>query len=347
MLRPAKLLTNNLTTGTVHMAFIDRVKWDGSAEQLAWKYPSQELSTFTQLIVNDTQVAFVVREGVYDGPFEAGRHTLSSNNIPMLRQLIGLPFGGKSPFTAEVWFVNRLVKLDVRWGTPDPITLQDPKFGVMVPVRAFGQYGIEVVEPRQFLMKLVGTLSSFDAGVLAAYFRGMLTTRIKSAIASAIIDSGLSVLEVATQLAPLSAHLQDSLTDIVDDYGVALTRFCIESINVPEDDSAVRQLKAALARRAEMQIVGYDYQQARGFDVLQTAAANHGAGALVGVGVGAGVGVAAGAAIGRTFDKLLPAPALSASADRLQLLQQLGQLRHDQVLTEAEFEAEKRRLLGA
>lgn len=351
------------------MAFIDRVKWDGSAEQLAWKYPSQELSTFTQLIVNESQVAFVMREGACDGPFEAGRHTLSSNNIPMLRQLIGLPFGGKSPFTAEVWFVNRQVKLDVRWGTPDPIQLQDPKFGVMVPVRAFGQYGIEVVEPRRFLLKLVGTLSSFDAGVLAAYFRGMLTTRIKSAIAAAIVDNGVCVLEVSTRLAQLSARLQDDLADIVADYGVAVRRLSIESINVPEEDAAVRQLKAALARRAEMQIVGFDYQQQRGFDVLQTAAANQAGGALVGVGVGAGAGLAAGAALGRTFEQLMPAasaPAATAppappaaatattgaapaagAADRLRLLQQLGQLHHDHVLTDAEFEAEKRRLLGA
>lgn len=332
------------------MAFIDTVKWDGSPEQLAWKYPSQELSTFTQLIVNESQVAFVVREGRYDGPFEAGRHTLSSNNLPLLRQLIGLPFGGKSPFTAEVWFVNRLVKLDVRWGTPDPIQLQDPKFGVMVPVRAFGQYGIEVVDPHRFLLKLVGTLSSFDAGVLAAYFRGMLTTHIKSAIAGAIVDSGVSVLEVSTRLVQLSARLQEALADTVADYGVALTRLSIESVNVPEDDDAVRQLKAALARRAEMQIVGFDYQQQRGFDVLQAAAANAGGGALVGIGVGAGVGLAAGAAVGRTFEHLMPAapePAPEAAADRLRLLQQLGQLHHDQVLTDAEFEAEKRRLLDA
>lgn len=338
------------------MAFIDRVKWDGSPAQLAWKYPSQELSTFTQLIVNESQVAFVVRDGVYDGPFEAGRHTLSSNNIPMLRQLIGLPFGGKSPLTAEVWYVNRLAQLDVRWGTPDPIQLQDPKFGIMVPVRAFGQYGLEVSDPRRFLMKLVGTLSSFDTGVLAAYFRGMLTSRIKSAIAAAILDSGVSVLEVATELDRLSARLQASLAVDAADYGVTLSRLAIESINVPENDPAVRQLKAALARRAEMQIVGYDYQQERGFDVLQAAARNTGhGGALVGAGIGAGVGMAAGAAVARSFTQLMPGEAVTsaplatapAPADRLRLLRELGQLHKDAILTDAEFEAEKRRLLGA
>lgn len=332
------------------MAIIDRVKWDGAPDQLAWKYPSQELSTFTQLIVNESQQAFVVKDGAYDGPFEAGRHTLSTNNIPMLRQLIGLPFGGMSPFSAEVWFVNRLIKLDVRWGTPDPIQLQDPKFGIMVPVRAFGQYGIQIADARQFLMKLVGTLPSFDAAALANYFRGVFTTRIKAAIAGAIIDSGVSILEVATRLEQLSDRLKAALAADVAEYGVALAQFNIESINVPEDDEAVKKLKAALARRAEMQIVGFDYRQERGFDVLQAAARNEGAaGALLGAGVGAGMGLAAGAAIGQTFQQLMPGASSTptgTAGERMQLLKDLAQLRKENVLTEAEFEAEKRRLLG-
>jgi hypothetical protein len=112
----------------------------------------------------------------------------------------------------------------------------------------------------------------------------------------------------------------------------------------------VKKLKAALARRAEMQIVGFDYRQERGFDVLQAAARNEGAaGALLGAGVGAGMGLAAGAANGHTFQQLMPGAASTAAGtagERMQLLKDLAQLRKDKVLTEAEFEAEKRRLLG-
>jgi membrane protease subunit (stomatin/prohibitin family) len=116
----------------VKLAVVDLVKWNGTPDLLAWKFPSEELSTWTQLIVGETQEAFLVRGGVYEGPFGAGRHTLDTENIPVLRNLIGIPFGGKSPFSAEVWFVNKLVNLDVKWGTPDPIQLQDPKFQLMV-----------------------------------------------------------------------------------------------------------------------------------------------------------------------------------------------------------------------
>lgn len=289
------------------MAVIDLVKWNGNPNILAWKFPSEELSTWTQLIVNETQEAYVVKEGVYQGPFGAGRHTLSTENIPLLRRLIGIPFGGKSPFTAEVWYINRATNLDIRWGTPDPIQLQDPKYQIMIPVRAFGQYGIRIVDAKKFLLKLVGTLPGFDANTLSNYFKGVFTTKIKTGIANAIIKNGVSVLEISTQLEILSDMLKASLAPEMEDYGVGLAQFNIHSINVPEDDSAVITLKAALARRTEMGLLGTNYQQQRSFDVLETAAGNEGtAGGVMGAGMGMGMGMAMGVPMGGAFAQLTP-----------------------------------------
>lgn len=289
------------------MAVVDFVKWNGNPNLLAWKFDSEELSTWTQLVVNESQEAYLVKGGVYQGPFSAGRHTLSTENIPLLRSLIGIPFGGKSPFTAEVWYVNLATNLDVRWGTPDPIQLQDPKFQLMVPVRAFGQYGIRIIDSKKFLLKLVGTLTSFDAASLSTYFKGVFTTRIKTSIASAIIKHGKSVLEVSTELDSLSAMIKESLAPEMAEYGVGLSQFNISSINVPEDDEAVQRLKAALAKRTEMGLLGYSYQQERSFDVLQTAAGNEGnAGSLMGAGLGLGMGVAMGGPMGNAMGQLAP-----------------------------------------
>jgi membrane protease subunit (stomatin/prohibitin family) len=289
------------------MSVIDLVKWNGNPSILAWKFPSEELSTWTQLIVNETQEAYVVKEGVYQGPFAAGRHTLSTENIPLIRTLIGLPFGGKSPFTAEVWYVNRATNLDVRWGTPDAIQLKDPKYEIMVPVRAFGQYGIRISDAKKFLLKLVGTLPGFDVATLSEYFKGVFTTKIKTGIANAIIKNGQSVLEISTQLEVLSDMLKESLAAEMDEYGVGLAQFNIHSINVPEDDSAVITLKAALARRTEMGLLGTNYQQQRSFDVLETAAGNEGtAGGVMGAGIGMGMGMGMGVPMGGAFAQLTP-----------------------------------------
>lgn len=351
------------------MAIIDLVKWNGSPDLLAWKYPmgsSEELSTWTQLIVNESQEAFLVKGGVYEGPFAAGRHTLDTENLPVLRKLIGLPFGGKSPFTAEVWFVNKTINLDVKWGTSDPIQLQDPKFNLMVPVRAFGQYGVRIRDSKKFLLKLVGTVQSFDAETLASYFRGCFITKIKTEISNAIIQQRQSVLVMSTQLEALSAALKAALAPEMDSYGVSLEQFNITSINLPEDDPAVKTLKSALAKRAEMEIVGFDYKQERSFDVLQTAAANEGtAGGMMGVGLGLGVGVGVGAPMGQAAADLArnistsgpasPAPAGGGQArtaplttrEKIELIRELEDLRTRGVLTDAEFQAEKRAVMGS
>src|SRR6218665_3755098 len=290
------------------MSVIDLVKWSGNPNILAWKFPGgEQLSTWTQLIVNETQEVFLVKEGVYQGPFGAGRHTLSTENIPLLTQLIGIPFGGRSPFAAEVWYVNRATNLDIRWGTPDAIQLQDPKYQVMVPVRAFGQYGVRIVDAKKFLLKLVGTLPAFDADTLSTYFRGVFTTKIKSGIATAIIKNGVSVLEISTELETLSGAMKEQLAPELEEYGLQLVQFNIHSINVPEDDSAVKSLKATLAKRTEMGLLGFTYQQERSFDVMQTAAGNEGtAGGVMGAGMGMGMGLGIGAPMGAAFGNIAP-----------------------------------------
>ena len=338
------------------MAVIDFVKWDGDSETLAWKFPSQELSTWTQLVVNETQEAYLVRGGVYQGPFLAGRHTLSTENIPLIRSLLGLPFGGNSPFTAEVWFVNKLTNLDVKWGTPDPIQLLDPKYQVMLPVRAFGQYGVRVADPKRFLLKLVGTLSSFDTRTLSEYFRGVLMTRIKNDIATAITKAGIALLDINAEIGRLSDEIRVALSGEIAAYGVELTQFNIHSINVPDEDTAVAQLKSALAKRAEMSILGFNYQQQRSFDVLQAAASNEGTtsgvmGAGLGLGMGAAMGVPMGSALGQVATQIEVAPRsvvpAMGAADKLKLLKELAELVQSGILTQLEFQQEKLKILAS
>ncbi len=350
------------------MAIIDLVKWNGAGDLLAWKYPSEELSTWTQLIVNESQEAFLVRGGVYEGPFGAGRHTLSTENLPVLRSAIGLPFGARSPFSAEVWFINKAIKLDIKWGTPDPIQLQDPKFNIMVPVRSFGQFGIKIQDSKKFLLKLVGTSNGFDPATLADYFNGIFITKIKTEIANCIISEGKSVLEMQNQLQYVSERLKSQLAPEMIDYGVNLEQFNVISINLPEEDLAVQALKSALAKKAEMQILGFDYQQERSFDVLQTAAANEGtAGGVIGAGIGMGMGAGIGIPIGQamsgvganmqTSGKMTsppsPDPSISQAPkstplsidDKLRMLKELAELKKQGILSEEEFLSEKKKLL--
>ena len=286
------------------MAIVEVIKYNGSSDVFAWKYPNEALGTWTQLIVNESQEAVLYKGGQALDIFAAGRHTLSTANIPLLNKIINLPFGGRSPFSAEVWYINRVHSLDIKWGTPTPIQLQDPKYNVFIPLRSFGQFGIQIEDSKQFLTKLVGTMPLFDKDNVVKFFRGLYLTKVKDAISSYLIKKSVSVLEINAYLHELSEHLKERITPTLEEYGIRLLNFYVNDINVPEDDTAVIKLKEALAKRAEMDIVGYSYVQERSFDTLEGAATNPGAaqsglmGAGIGLGMGLGVGGTMGGAMG-------------------------------------------------
>lgn len=275
------------------MAIIEVVKYDGPPGVFAWRYPNQELGTWTQLIVQETQEVILFKEGQALDSFSAGRHTLSTANIPILSNIINLPFGGNSPFTAEVWFINKLSSLDIKWGTSTPLQLQDPKFNIIVSVRAFGQFGIQIEDPRKFLLKLVGTLPTFDQDTLIKYYRGVLMSNINEIISSYIIHKKISVVEINAYAAEISKHIYEAIKPSFMEMGISLLNFYIDSINTPANDPAALRIKEALAKKAEMDIIGYTYQQQRSFDTLEGAAKNPGSSAaIMGSGLGMGIGMA-------------------------------------------------------
>ncbi len=288
------------------MAIVEVVKYNGKSDVFAWKYPSEELGTWTQLIVNEAQEAVLVKSGKVLDVFGSGRHTLETANIPLLNKIINLPFGGRSPFTAEVWYINKGYNLDIKWGTPSPIQIQDPKYGIFAPVRSNGAFGIHINDAKKFLIKLVTTISTFDAASITKYFRGLYVTKVKDAISTYLVHKQISILEINAYIDELSQYMKESVQPVMDEYGIELVSFYVNEISVPEEDSAVKKLKDALSKRAEMNIIGYSYQQERSFDTLEGAAKNTGSTAapLMGAGMGLGMGFGMGQGVGTGFGNM-------------------------------------------
>jgi len=280
--------------------FIDRLKWDNPGTNLVWKYPKEDLTTLTQLIVNESQSAILFKDGQSFDIFRAGRHTLSTANIPLLNKLVNLPFDGKSPFAAEVWFVNHAIPLNLKFGTATPLQLEDPVYQIVVPVRAYGQFGLEVTDPGLLVKRLVGVMSTFDQAQIVEYFRGVMLAGLKSRIASAIVHGGASVLEIETQLDSLSRSLEEQYQPDFNEYGLTIRTFRLMSISVPEDDPSVITLKEAKATAARRRIEGTNFQQDRMFDVLETGAGNEGTGGMF---ASAGLGLGMGASMGQVFSQ--------------------------------------------
>lgn len=217
-------------------------------------------------------------------------------NIPLLTSLISLPFGGDSPFQAEVWFINLISKLDNKWGTVRPIQLEDPKYGLVVPVRAFGQFGFCISEPRKFFEVITGTAKVFSAEQIVEYFKGVVLQAVGMSLGQAFVDEKMSILEASARLESLAVYCSEAIQKELSRFGVKLVNFFFHSINIPEDDASYQRLKIIKEKAAELNVLGRDiYQFDRSMEVLKTAAANEGGGAGL---MQAGVGMAVGAGMG-------------------------------------------------
>lgn len=282
------------------MAIVDVVKWDVYDGEYCYKFPSDDLRIGTQLVVYPSQTAFFMKGGDICDEFEAGTYTLKSENLPILNKIINIPFGNDSPFKAEVWFINRLSKLDMPWGTPQPIQLEDPKYKIIVPVRAYGQYGLKVNNPKIFIETLIGNMKSFTTDKIDQYFKGRIVSILNNLLAKVIIEEGTSVLDINTRLVDMSDNCNHQLNERVKHYGIEIIEFTISSINIPQNDQSVVKLKKAKDLAARINITGRDvYQMERSFDVLDKAASNESAGGqMVGLGAGLGAGLGVGSTVG-------------------------------------------------
>lgn len=289
------------------MALINVIKCDMVDGEFCYKFPSDDLKLGSQLIVYPSQTAFFVKGGEILDSFTSGTYTITSENIPLLNKLLNIPFGKESPFKAEVWFVNQISKLDMPWGTPHPILLEDPKYKIIVPVRSNGQYGLRIKEPRLFFETLIGNMSVFSADKISQFFKGRLIQSLNSLLAKQIVKRAISILDINTDLIPMSEECESQLNIIMGKYGIEIKEFSIMSVNVPEDDESVIKLKEAKAMMARLNITGKDvYQMERSFDVLEKAASNEGAGGqIVGMGVGLGAGVTAGSTMAQMSSQMI------------------------------------------
>lgn len=284
------------------MAIIDRIKFDGQVSGPHWlvyKFPSEQFVLGSQLIVSQGQEALFLKGGKALDLFVPGTHTLSTGNLPLLHKLVNLPFGGKTPFTAEVYYINKTAKLDLHWGTSTAIPLEDPKYGLILNVGARGQYGIAINDSRLFISRIVGAVPNGVTGdytVILKYFNGLINTKIKSVASEYMIKKQISFLEISTYLSELSDAFKEAINDEFERFGVEIVNFYCESIAPrPEDYEKLRNYKEELALGADF------YQRRRSLDIAERLAANPSSGGIANAGIGLGMGLSATGQFGNIF----------------------------------------------
>ncbi|MBQ8342699.1 MAG: SPFH domain-containing protein [Clostridia bacterium] len=301
------------------MAIVQLIEQEMTNDQLVVRSHIEDFNAKSQLIVYESQEAVFYKNGQALDLFGPGRHTLSSENVPLLKRIFGHLFGGKTPFPCDVYFVNKVNVLDIIWGTDSPVQLEDPKYPMLVSVRANGQTGVRVKDSRRFLINVVGQLKEYTVDGVRRAIKGMMMAAIKENLAIAIIEKKISILEVATKTSELSLLIQQKVNAAIADLGVELVHFTLSAILPSEGDldelkalkktmmnteaDMYRERRESETRAYARQTEGYTYHDERRFDVMEGAAKNEGGagGSFINMGVGLGMGAGVGREMGNMY----------------------------------------------
>src|SRR6476659_6009077 len=243
---------------------IEIIEWnDDSRDTLSYRFPDEdkEIKRGAQLIVRESQAVQFVYLGQYGDLFGPGKHTLTTDNIPILTRLQGWKYGFESPFKADVYFVTTRVFTGNKWGTANPVMVRDQDFGI-VRVRAFGTYDFHIVETAKFLKEVAGTDQHFRLDEFADVMR----SRLVSVFSDALASSKIPVLDVATRYTELGDALLPLINPALKDkYGLEMPTFVVENVSVPPE------VEQAIDKRSSMAAVGnlndyVKFQMAQGLE---------------------------------------------------------------------------------
>jgi membrane protease subunit (stomatin/prohibitin family) len=345
------------------MAILDLIEFfDPTGRQIVHRVPeggSGEFRLGSQLVVRESQTAVFFRDGKALDVFGPGRHTLSTANIPLLANLISIPFGGKSPFRAEVYFVNMADLLDMKWGTTEPVTFRDAEFG-MVRLRAYGTYAMAVADPQLFVNKVVGTQGLYETSQIEGYLRNIIVSRFNDIMG----ETMRTLLDLPAQYNEVGAGLRASVADDFANLGLNLKAFFITAITPPEEVSK------RIDERTGMGVIGnmnqyMQYQAAQAMGGLAQGGGGGGGGSDVASAAGAGMGLGAGMGMGAGMAQIIAqsmqgtqqgqggmgapgAPAAgSAPLTPVEKLRQLKEMLDGGLITQEIYEAKRNEILAS
>lgn len=228
---------------------LEIIEWtDDSRDTLSYRFPDddKEIKNGAQLIVRESQQVQFVAAGRYADAFGPGKHTLKTENIPILSTLLGWKYGFDSPFKCDVYYVNTRLFTGNKWGTSNPVMMRDKDFGV-VRLRAFGTYDFRIVDVPTFLREVAGTDRDFRLDEFADTMR----SRIVSLFTDALATANVPALDVASRYAEMGEALLPIINPALSSrYGLEIASFVLENVSMPAE------VEQAIDKRSSMGVIG-------------------------------------------------------------------------------------------
>ena len=317
---------------------ISIIKYEGDNSTFIWKHPQEDFNTGTQLIVHESQEAIFFLNGQALDLFGPGRHTLETQNIPLVGKFLNRATNDETPFHCEVYFVNKTEQMAIKWGTDSKVEYIDRTYNFPLNIGASGEMNLACSDSRKLLVKLVGTDTEITQMGLIQKFRAVLMTKVKSYLANSMREQNINIFSIDERLIEISEALNKLLQPDFNEYGINLVRFFVTRILKPEEDKIYQKFKELHFRQyadvAEAQLQqkiglidqqtiaqrmviesqgiaqkrateGYSYQEERRFDVSEKVAENEGVGEFSNMGIGLGMISGVGGTIGNVVGGIM------------------------------------------
>lgn len=282
------------------MNLMQVIQMETGNDVLVARHTERNFNLMSQLIVRENQEAIVFRDGQMTDTYGPGRYSLSSGNIPFLKNLMSIPTGGQTPYVCEVYFINRALSVKSKWGTPELIPVMDQKYKLIVHMGARGDVGLQVTDPRKLLAKLVGTENTLTVGRCLEYFREQIVAIVRECLTAEMAAPEMDFAKLNGNLSDFSETVQKKLEQNSSQVGVSVSSFVVSRVHVNEKDYQVIQdiqkelqqqqlgvQKAEFARQraileaqglaASREIQGFSWQQEQSAAAMNRFASNPGA----------------------------------------------------------------------
>lgn len=217
--------------GFLRNELLEVIEWrEYDKDMVIWKFPDKDanIKYGAQLIVRESQSAIFVNEGQVADVYHPGTHTLKTENMPILTTLKSWKHGFNSPFKADVYFVSTRQFTNFKWGTPNPIFINDPEAG-RVEVRAFGTYFIRIADPKLFFREYAGTSRVLYVDEIEEAFRDLVVPKF----AEALSKSDATAFDVYSKYSELGETIRPMIQEDLKAFGLELTKFQITSVSLP------------------------------------------------------------------------------------------------------------------
>lgn len=315
--------------------FLDVIEYeDVSNKLIVYKYQREsgnnELKQGSKVIVRESQSAVFLKGGQLADILPPGTYSLSTDNMPVLSTLKAFPYLFVSPVIADLYFVSTRQFIDNKWATKNPIMKRDSEFN-MARIRAFGKFSFRITDVVLFMREIFGTKGIVLTYDIVSYLSSMVT----EAFSVAIGESQLSVLDLAAEYRKIATMMQERLNEQTGAIGVQFSDILVENVSLPDEVEKLID---------EQSGIGMAKQDMDAFMQYQTARAMRDASKQKGGLAGLGAGMALGNTMAKNIQNV--SETQEPSKSKAEQLRELKSLLDEGILTQEEFDAEKKTILA-